>query len=58
LVVVKLLSDDELLVSDFVSRCIVSSDDPLHSCLRFPQALLVVSNQQHVLLIFIVRLRR
>jgi hypothetical protein len=55
--VVDLLCDNKLLVSNLVSCCIVSGDDSLDSSLSLANTLCVVCNQQDVLFIFIVWLR-
>ena len=44
-------------MADFVSRVVICSDDPIHRCLGPSYALGALSNDQHVLLIFVVWLR-
>ena len=45
-------------MANLISRIVVRSDDPIHGCLSPANALSALSNDPHVLLIFIVRLRR
>ena len=45
-------------MTNFISCIIISSYDTINSCLCSPDALRALSNNQHMLLIFIVGLRR
>jgi len=55
-VLVKLLGDDQLLVTNLLSRFVVGRDYSLDCDLGARHAVLVVSNQQYVLLVIVVGL--
>jgi len=52
--IIELLGDDKLLMTDFLSRSVIRSDDSLDCSLSSPHTLGVVSDDQNVLLVFII----
>lgn len=56
LVVVQLLGHHQLLMPYFVSSLIVSCDNSLYRGLSLAKTFLIVGNEKHVLLVFVIRL--